>query len=410
MASAKRTISAVVGVLFALAASQVLADWPQWRGPNRDGKVEGFKAPETWPKELTQKWKVTVGTGDASPVLVGDKLYVFARQGGDEVTLCLNAADGKEVWRDQSVVAGISGPSARQHAGPRATPAVAEGKVVTLGVTGVLSCLDAAKGTVVWRKDKIEGAPKFFTGSSPLIAEGLVIAQLGPEGKGAIVAFDLATGNEKWKLADEGPGYASPVVMTAGGVKQLVTLTDKKIVGVALADGKLLWQAPFAPTGMAYNAATPIVSGETVIFTGQGRGTKAVQIEKKDDAFAVKELWTSPLGVQFCTPVLKDGFLYGISDKGNIFCLDAKTGATAWTDSAKVGNYGAMLDAGTAVLALPNNSQLIAFKPGQKEYSELAKLKVAESATFAYPIVTGKSVYVKDQDALILWSLDPPAN
>jgi len=406
MQNAKRTIGAAAGLLALLAASQVLAqDWPQWRGPNRDGKVTGFKAPDAWPKALTQKWKVTVGAGDASPVMVSGKLYVFARQGDDEVTLCLDA-DGKEVWRDKNPVPAISGPSARQHPGPRGTPAVAEGKVVTLGVTGVLSCLDAATGKVAWRKDDIKGAPKFFTGMSPIIADGLAIAQLGGEDNGAIAAYKLAGGEEKWKCADQGPAYASPVLATIEGVKQLVTLTDKKVVGVALADGKLLWEIPFAAQGMAYNAATPIVDGSTVIFTGQGRGTKAVKIEKKEGALGVNELWSNPAGTQFCSLVLKDGLLYGISDKGYLFCIDAKKGETVWTDSTKVGNFGAMLDAGSTILALPNNSQLLAFKPGQKEYAEVAKLTVAESATYACPILTGNKIFVKDQDALILWTLE----
>src|SRR5579884_1936438 len=113
------------------------ADWPQWRGPNRDARATDFKAPETWPKELNQKWKTTVGTGDATPALVGDRVYVFARQGGDEVTWCLNAADGKEVWHEKYPTVQVSGP-ASAHGGPRASPAVSEGKVVTFGVGGVL--------------------------------------------------------------------------------------------------------------------------------------------------------------------------------------------------------------------------------------------------------------------------------
>ena len=408
MNSAKRTIGAAAIVLMMLAVSQAFAqDWPQWRGPGRDGKVAGFKAPDVWPKELTQKWKVTVGAGDAAPVLVAGKLYVFARQGEDEVTLCLNAETKEELWRDKYPVATIPGPSARQHAGPRGTPAVAEGKVVTLGVTGVLSCLDAAnKGKLLWRKDEIKGTPKYFTGTSPIIVEGLAIAQLGGEDAGVIVAYDLATGNEKWKCPGRGSAYASPVLAAVEGVKQLVTLTNKNVVGIALADGKPLWEVPFPSQGMVYNAATPIVDGSTVIFTGQGRGTKAVKIEKKGDGFAATELWSNPLGTQFCSPVLKDGMLYGISDKGNLFCINAKSGETVWADSTKLGNYGAMLDAGSTILALPNNSQLLAFKPGEKQYVELAKLKVAETPTFACPVVAGNNIFVKDQDALILWTLN----
>src|SRR5207253_9960768 len=134
-----------------LSASGVCAqDWPQWRGPNRDAKAEGFKAPQTWPKELTQKWKVTVGTGDATPALVGDKLYVFTRQGSDEVIRCLDAATGKEIWKVTYDAPAASG-AAGQFPGPRSSPAVAAGKVVTLGVQGTLLCLEADSGKELWR-------------------------------------------------------------------------------------------------------------------------------------------------------------------------------------------------------------------------------------------------------------------
>jgi outer membrane protein assembly factor BamB len=401
-------IIAIACCLILGGAGRLLAqDWPQWRGPNRDGKATGFKEPQTWPKALTQKWKVTVGLGDSTPALVGDKLYVFARQDKDEVTVCLEAATGKEVWKHKDAVAAIAGPSARQHSGPRSSPAVADGKVVTLGVNGILSCLDAANGNALWSNNEYKGAPRFYTAVSPMIVDGMVVAQLGSEGSGALVALDLATGKEKWKWTGDGPGYASPVLVTVEGTKQVVTLTSKKVVGVGLSDGKLLWEIAFEPRGMAYNAATPIVDGQTVIFTGQGRGTKAVKIEKNGDAFAAKDLWSNPdVGTQFNSPVLKDGLLYGISDKGNLFCIDAKTGKTAWTDTAKRGNYGAILDAGTVVLALPNNSELVVVKPGQKEYAEVAKFKVAESATYAHPVIVGNGVLVKDQDALTLWSLE----
>ena len=131
--------AAMAGCVILLGAASAFAkDWPQWRGPNRDGKVKGFTAPQKWPTELTQKWKVTVGSGDATPALVGDKLYVFTRQGADEVTLCLNAANGKELWKDKYAAQAVTGAASR-HPGPRSSPAVANGKVVTLGVGGVLS-------------------------------------------------------------------------------------------------------------------------------------------------------------------------------------------------------------------------------------------------------------------------------
>jgi outer membrane protein assembly factor BamB len=377
-------------------------DWPQWRGANRDGKATGFTAPATWPKELKAQWKVAVGPGDSTPALVGDKLFVFTRDGAEEVILCLNAADGKEVWRDKYAAPAVTGAAGR-HPGPRSSPTVADGKVVTLGVGGTVSCLDAASGKVLWRKDDASGSvPKFFTSMSPIIADGLAIAHVGGEGKGQVIAYELANGNAKWKWAGEGPGYASPVLMTADGVKQVVIETEKSVVGLAVADGKLLWQAPFAPSGMGTNAATPIIDRQTVIVTGQGRGTKAFKIAKEGDTFAAKELWSGKTGTVFNTPVLKDGKLFGISEGGFLYCMNAADGKDLWTTSDKLDRFGAVIDGGSCLLALSTNSQLIAYEPSDKEYKELAKIKVSDKQIYAHPVVAGKRIFVRDADSLSL--------
>ncbi|MBU6402532.1 MAG: PQQ-binding-like beta-propeller repeat protein, partial [Verrucomicrobia bacterium] len=301
-----RFIAALAGGVTTITGIHSVAaqDWPQWRGPNRDDKVSGFTAPAKWPEVLTQKWRTTVGLGDATPALVGDKLYVFSRQESDEVTLCLNAADGKELWRDHYGAQAVSGP-ASPHPGPRSSPTVADGKVITLGVGGVLSCLDAATGKVQWRKDEFPRmVPNFYTAMSPIVVDGLCIAHLGGRDNAAVIAFDLASGQVKWKWTGDGPAYASPVTMTVAGVSQVVVQTQKNLVGLGVADGKLLWQVATPAQRMAQNAATPIVDGQTVFYTGQGSGTKAVSIEKSGDNFAAKELWTNDkLGTTFNTPV-----------------------------------------------------------------------------------------------------------
>ena len=409
MRNASRAIGAIVGSVILFCAAPILAqDWPQWRGANRDGKVTGFTAPQTWPKVLAKKWTTTVGSGDATPALVGDKLYVFARQGADEVILCLDAGSGKELWKDKYAAQAVSGP-ARRHPGPRSSPAVADGKVVTLGAAGVLSCLDSATGKVAWRKDPFpKVVPRFFTSMSPIIVDGMAIAHLGGRAKGAIIAYDLATGDEKWRWGGEGPQYASPALLTVEGTKQIVTLTQRSIVGVGVADGKLLWQRPFVPQGRAYNAATPIVDGQTVIYTGSRRGTKAVKIEKNGDGFAAKELWSNArVAPQFNTPVLKDGLLFGFSDRSNLFCVNAQTGKTAWTDTARHGRgFAAILDAGSVILALPSTSELIVFKPTDKEYAELARIKIADTATYAHPVIAGNRVFVRDQATVAMLAFE----
>ena len=407
MGNAKQFIGVIVGcvVLIGLTCANA-QDWPQWRGVNRDGKAIGFKAPATWPKELTQKWKTTVGLGDATPALVGDNLYVFTRQGDDEVTLCLNAADGKELWQNKYAAQAVTGAPGR-HPGPRSSPTVAEGKVVTLGVGGVLSCLDAATGKKLWRKDEFPKiVPQFFTAMSPIVVDGMCIAHLGGKDNGAIMAFDLTTGEVKWKWAGQGPGYASPVLLTVDGAKQIVTLTEKSVVAVAVADGKLSWEIPFEPKGRAYNASTPIVDGKGVFFAGAGRGTKAVKVEKQGDAFAPTELWSAELAPQYNSLVLSDGLLYGLSEKGNLYCLVAQSGKEVWTGSEKFTQFGSIVDASPVLAAMTENAGLIVFKPNAKQYEEVARYKVSETPIYAQPVIAGNRIFVKDKETVTLWSVE----
>ena len=442
------------------------ADWPQWRGPNRDAKASDFQVPNAWPKELRQKWQVTVGEGVATPALVGERLYVFSREGGDEVTRCLNVADGKDVWHDQYESLGATGP-ASQHSGPRSSPAVASGKVVTLGVRGVLSCLDAATGRKLWRHDDFHAYPGFFTASSPMIVDDLAIAQLGGRDNGAIVAYDLVTGAEKWKWSGPGPAYASPVLLTIGKTKLVIANTESKLVAVNAADGTLAWEAAGVPRsgpgggggrgmggGQDRKAATPIVDGQTLVTAGLG--LKAVKLEKEQDKVLATELWNNPsASVAFNTPVLKNGMLYGLKGNNEIFCVDAKDGKTEWTapfpvgavlrgaldipafapafvglpapaDPAAPGNprrpggpggrggrgggmgggFGSIVDAGPVLLALTPSAQLIVFEPSEKGFKQLASYKVAPTPTYAYPVASGNRLFIKDKDSLILWTID----
>ncbi|HEY8504104.1 MAG TPA: PQQ-binding-like beta-propeller repeat protein, partial [Gemmataceae bacterium] len=235
MERATRWLCVLAGGVLLFGANRASAqDWPQWRGPNRDAKAAGFKAPQTWPKELTQKWKTTVGEGVATPALVGDRLYVFTRQGGNEVVRALDAASGKEIWKYEYKAPQPQRPGAgfqNEFIGPRSSPTVADGKVLTIGVVGRLTCLDAASGKELWHKDEFRSYPKFYAASSPIVVDGLCVAQLGG-GDGAIVAFDLATGEEKWKWADDGTDYGSPVLMTLNGTKAIVTPTAESMVAL----------------------------------------------------------------------------------------------------------------------------------------------------------------------------------
>jgi outer membrane protein assembly factor BamB len=437
------SIRIFLGLACLASVSVRAADWPQWRGANRDAKAE-FKAPKTWPKELTKKWNVPVGEGVATPALMGDKLYIFSRQEGNEVLRCLEVATGKELWQDKYEALGATGP-ASGFSGPRCSPAVANGKIVTVGVRGMISCVDASSGKKLWRKDDFQSAPMFFTAASPIIVDQLCVAQLGGRDSGAVVAYDLASGEQKWKWSGPSPAYASPVLQTIGATKIIVAQTENKLVGVNAADGKLAWEAggsaqpgPGGPGGgpgrgmggRDYKAATPIVEGQNVIVAG--RGIKAMKVEKEGDGFATKEVWSNPeKSVQFNTPVLKSGFLYGLTPENEFFCINAQNGQTAWSaplsptaapagggaDGAappgggrmrggRGGGYGSIVDAGSVMLALTPSSELIAFQPSEKAYTEIARIKVAESQTHAHPVISGNRIVIKDKDSVTLWTIE----
>jgi len=380
-------------------------DWTHFRGPNGDCRVSGFKAPASWPASLNQVWKVTVGTGDASPVLFDKKLYLNTRQGDNEVVLCLDALTGKEVWKESYASDPVTGP-AGSHPGPRSTPSVGEGKVVTFGVAGILSCFDAATGKLLWRRNNPEKAvPDFFAATSPLIMDGNCYIFTGKKDNGAFLCLDLARGNEKWRWTGEGPAYSSPSVMQIDGRKQIVILSEKSIFALDAATGKLAWKIESLPKQRFYNSSSPVIDGQTLYLTGQGTGTKAVRIVKEGTGYTPKELWTnSGVGTKWNTPVLHEGNLYGFSDSRKIFCISSTDGNTAWVDNTVTSDFATLLDCGSILMGLPSTGFLIILKPDNKAYTEVAKYRVAETPVYAFPLVAGNAVYVKDAESLTMYT------
>ncbi|MCX6325363.1 MAG: PQQ-like beta-propeller repeat protein [Bacteroidia bacterium] len=397
----------VIAIVMIGSLNSYSQDWPQFRGIGRDSKVTGFKAPSAWPTELKLEWKVSVGFGDATPVLTGKKIYLNTRQGNEEVVLCIDASTGKELWKNQYPSVAVTGPAV-SHPGPRSTPAVANGKVVTFGTSAILSCLDAKTGKVIWRRENPTNVvPQFFTGMSPLIVENLCIAHVGTKDNGEVLALDLNTGSEKWKWAGDGPAYASPSVMTVEGKKLLIVQTEKNLMALNLADGKLLWQIATPVQQRFYNASSPYIDGQTIYYTGQGTGMKAIKVEKSGNEYATKELWSATeVGAKWNTPVLKDGFLYGFSDQKRLYCVNAATGQTAWIDNAVNSDFATIVDCGSVIIGLPQTANLIVFKPEPKSYSEVAKYKVSETPIYSFPVVAGNFIYIKDAETLMLYKIN----
>lgn len=386
-----------------LAASPT--DWPQWRGPHRDGLIPSLTVPQKWPQNLEKVWQTKVGAGDASPALIDSRIYLHTRQGDEEVILCLDAETGKEIWANKYPSPPVTGPAAR-HPGPRSSPAVADGKVVTLGATGIASCVDAADGRTVWRNDSFKGTPQFFTSMSPVVLEKAAIFHLGGPKQGVVVAFDMSTGAIRWQWEGDAPSYSSPVVATVEGVRQIVLLSEQNLLGLAVKDGKVLWQVPFPAGGRSYNAATPIVDGAVVYFAAAGRGSHAIRIQKQGEQFVTKELWSNPdLAPQFNSPVLLEGKLFGLSQQGQLYCLDAATGKTLWRDENRFSQFGATVAASSIVLAMTEQAGLIVFPASEKGFNPLAKYEVSTDPIYATPVVAGDRIYIKDAETLTLWRI-----
>lgn len=376
-----------------------------WRGAGGDNKVNGFNIPAKWPEQLKNTWQVKVGLGDASPVMVKNKIFLHVMQDTLEIALCVNAADGKEIWRTNlNNSPKITGP-AIGHPGPRSTPFIADGKVFTVGASGVVHCLDSNSGKVIWRNDTYKEVPQFYTSSSPLVLNKMCIIQLGGKTQGATVAFDLNSGKEIWKLEGIPTTYSSPTVMKS--IKNTILVqSETDLCGVST-DGKLLWKIACPVQRMFSNANSPVYEGRNVLVTGQGSGTRLVTIQKQGETWETKEIWkNAELGVSFSTPVIKDGFIYGHEAKrGELFCLNAKTGEKVWYEATPHNRFSSITDVGKALICLPATGNLIIIEPNGKNYVELAKYKVAETEVYASPILNGNNVFVKDKEMLTCWSV-----
>lgn len=384
-------------------------DWPQWRGPNRDGIVSSFIEPASWPERLTQKWKIPVGVGYATPVLVGNRVYMFARQEASEVMMAIDAATGKVVWQTGYPAPVKIVPVAARHGeGPKSTPAFANGKLYTLGMSGIVTAWDASTGKVLWRKDAPAVGPSFGTAQSPLVDRGLVILHVGGNNDGALSAFDAATGTVKWAWPGDGPAYGSPVIVEAAGTRQVVTMAQRNLVGVSAATGELLWQRPFTSPS-AQNSITPIVDGEIVYVSGLQNPVTAFRIVKQGSQWTTADVWVnSDVSLYMSNAVLVRGAIFGMSSKnsGQFFGVDAKTGKTLWTSEPRQAGNAAVLGAGGVVFLLKDSGELVVARSSLTGFEPVRTYTVADSATWSAPAISGHRIFVKDLSTLALWTID----
>jgi len=405
----------LLAILSADVGSVVAADWTGWRGPLRDGIVTDVPAPATWPEKLTPLRSIEVGEGHSAPVVAGENVYVFSRQGDEEVAACYDLANGRQIWLQKYPAPYEMHPAARKHGkGPRATPALHDGKLVTFGVSGILTCWNAATGERNWQHEFTglfpKTSPLYGASCSPLIVDDLVIVHVGGHNQGALRAFRLATGEMKWDWAGDGPGYTSAIVTTLGGVRQIVTQSQKLCLALDPASGALLWSLPFT-TPFDQNSVTPVVAGDLVIFSGTQKATFAVRVQSREGKLQPEEVWqTKETAMYMSSPVLVEGRLYGLTNRqsGAYFCQEAATGKVLWTSPGRQGENAMLLAAGNSLVSLNTAGELLVFEASPAGFSVTRRYALGADWTWAAPVLVGQRLLIKDRTKLTAYSIAAP--
>src|SRR5574340_216656 len=396
-------VAAVLAAFVMVAPAQ---EWPQWRGINRDGVAVSFPAPQKWPEQLKLKWKVEIGEGHSSPVVSGGRAYVHSRQGEREVVSCLRLDNGQVIWRESYAAPYSVVAVATSHGnGVKSTPVIGDGRICTLGVSGILSCCDAQTGRPLWRKQF--AAPLYGTAMSPLLDRGLLIAHVELKRGGALMALDAQTGAEKWSWKGDGPAYASPIVAELGGTRQIVTQSRSQIVAVDAVTGALLWSIPFS-TAYDQNAVTPALYRDLLIFSGLRNGIMGVRVSKRGSAFAAETVWNNrEISLYMSSPVVIGHVVFGLTNRnsGQFFALDPRNGKVLWTSDGRQGDNAAIIGAGSRLLLLTTDATLIVANQSARAYEPLRKYSVASSPTWAHPALLNNGILIKDATTLGLWEL-----
>ena len=348
-----------------------------------------------------------MGVGHASPVVAGDRVVVHARQTNREIVAAYDVQSGKRLWQDAVDAPYAVNPAAAGHGpGPKSTPAIAGGRVFTLGISGIFSAHDLATGKLLWRKNAPPAPPEYGTASSPMVDDALVIAFLGSAGAGALTAMDVATGAVKWRWTGDGPGYSSPIPATFAGTRQIVVQSQNRLVSVAAADGRLLWEVP-VKTPFEQNSVTPLVAGNLLLYAGLENPTVALRVQAGlGKGWTVTPAWRNDdVSMYMSSPAASCTAVFGLSNKnrGQFFALDAATGKTLWTTKGREAENASIVRAGEYLLLATTNSELIVARAVAARYEEVKRYTVADSAMWAHPAFAGRTIIVKDVDKLIAW-------
>jgi hypothetical protein len=377
------------------------ADWPGFRGPERDGISRGVRIETNWsaspPVEL---WRRPIGPGWSSFAIRGDRLYTQEQRGDDEVVACYDATTGAPVWTHRDAARFFESNGG---AGPRGTPTLSDGRVYTLGPTGILNALDAGDGALVWSRNAASDIgvklPTWGFSSSPLVVGDVVIVAVS----GTLGAYDLATGTPRWSGPAHGESYSSPQLMTLGGVAQIVQLSGDGAIGMAPADGQLLWEHEWKGFPIVQPART--TDGDVLITASGESGLRRIAVAHGPGGWTVERRWgTKDLKPYFNDFVVHEGHAFGF-DGRILACIDLRDGKRSW----KGGRFGngqlVLLPDQDLLLVLSEEGELALVRATPDQFTELARWKAIEGKTWNHPVLVGDVLLVRNGEEMAAFRL-----
>lgn len=411
-----------------LAPIVVAEDWPQWRGPNRDGVLPNPNLPDRLPSgRLSRQWEVEIGPGYSGPTVADGKVYVMDRgsegaAGKEERVLCFDAESGEPVWEHVYEAA----YTINYTAGPRASVTVDDGKAYAVGAMGHFHCFDATTGETVWSRDLGEDydvrMPIWGIAASPLRYRDLVIQVVAGEGPACVVAFDAETGAERWRALDEKAGYSSPILIRQGDQDVVVCWTGESVSGLDAASGEVLWSLPMVPRNMPIGIATPVVQGNRLFVSSFYDGSMMIRFDPQRPVAEVEwrrvgqdEKNTDSLHCMIGTPVLKGDYVYGVDSYGELRCLQIDTGDRVWEDLSVVPtNRWAtihIIRAGDREVLQNDRGELIFGRLTPEGFEEGSRAKLIDPTTqqlsrrdgvvWSHPAIADGKIYTRNDESLI---------
>lgn len=392
--------------------------WPQWRGPTRDGQWTG----PTWPERLTPAepgataalrlaWRAgDLGPSYTGPIVSDDFIYtVQTRDKRAEVVTCFDRSTGERVWSTEWEGAmAVPFFAARNGSWVRSTPALDGDRLYVGGMRDVLCCLDARTGVILWRADFMERyrtpLPAFGFVSSPLVDGDAVYVQAGA----SVVKLNKMTGETIWRsLVDEGgmngSAFASPIMAELCGVRQLVVQNRTQLAGIDPRSGDVLWSAEIrAFRGM--NILTPIVDGDTIFTATYGGRAQLLRIVKGEKVWAVERVWDNGAQGYMTSPVLIAGHVYYFTRSNRFTCLELATGTIKWTSGPTGDEYWSLIAQGDRILALSQDGDLSLIRANPEKFEIIDRTELTNAETWAHLAVAGRQVIVREQEGLSVYS------